>query len=342
MPVLVTGLCWYCCCRDWGWCAGCGAKRHHKEVAKGPAAESRASWRCVLSTFLFDAHPIILGVMTTFGPTMKLRIATYNIHKGVSTLAREPRVHALRAAIHDLQADLVFLQEVQGRHDRHQQRFGHSTLGQRHWPQQAQHEFLAGERLHAAYGKNAIYREGHHGNALLSAFPILSALNNDVSDHAFEQRGVLHCVLQTPLMPLHCFVVHFGLFAGSRQRQTEALIEVVRQHAGTDAPLIIAGDFNDWRNHLGDTLREQLGVIEVFDERRSTPRLGSLWRNLAGRTNVQRFVPARTFPAALPWLRLDRIYCRGFIVEQAQVLRGQPWAQLSDHAPILAELRWHP
>ncbi|WP_338845783.1 endonuclease/exonuclease/phosphatase family protein [Massilia sp. W12] len=269
---------------------------------------------------------------------MKLRIATYNIHKGMSATGREPRVHALRSAIHDLQADLVFLQEVQGRHDRLLQRFGQHPPGPKHWPQESQHEFLAGAHLHTAYGKNAIYRDGHHGNALLSAYPIVSALNNDVSDHAFEQRGILHCVLQTPQQDLHCYVVHLGLFAGSRQRQTDALIEVVQSTAG-DSPIIIAGDFNDWRNHLGDALRNQLGVIEVFDERRSTPRLGSLWRNLAGRTNVQRFVPARTFPAALPWLRLDRIYCRGFIVEQAQVLRGQPWSQLSDHAPILAELR---
>jgi len=48
--------------------------------------------------------------------------------------------------------------------------------------------------------------------------------------------------------------------------------------------------------------------------------------------------PPRTFPAAFPWLRLDRIYQRGFAVRRAKVLHGLPWRQISDHAPLFAEL----
>jgi endonuclease/exonuclease/phosphatase family metal-dependent hydrolase len=48
--------------------------------------------------------------------------------------------------------------------------------------------------------------------------------------------------------------------------------------------------------------------------------------------------PPRTFPAVFPWLRLDRIYQRGFSVRHASVLHGLPWTRLSDHAPLLAEL----
>lgn len=270
---------------------------------------------------------------------MKLKVATYNIHKGVSTLGAQPRVQALKQAIHSLQADLVFLQEVQGRHDRHAARYGHLHSSHKHWPQEAQHEFLAGEELHVAYGKNAVYSHGHHGNALLSAYPIAQARNRDISDHAFEQRGILHCELQAGTQILHCYVVHLGLFAASRLRQTEALIACVRQSAKSDSPIIIAGDFNDWRNHLSDQLREELGVIEVFDERRAGTRLGATWRNLTGSKGEPRLNPARTFPAAMPWLRLDRIYVRGFTVEQAEVLHGGQWAKLSDHAPILAHLQ---
>jgi endonuclease/exonuclease/phosphatase family metal-dependent hydrolase len=40
--------------------------------------------------------------------------------------------------------------------------------------------------------------------------------NHDVSDHAYEQRGILHCVLETPAGKVHCYVVHLGLFEGSR------------------------------------------------------------------------------------------------------------------------------
>jgi len=40
----------------------------------------------------------------------------------------------------------------------------------------------------------------------------------------------------------------------------------------------------------------------------------------------------------LPRLRMDRIYQRGFRVEQTRVLKGRAWAKLSDHSPVLADL----
>jgi endonuclease/exonuclease/phosphatase family metal-dependent hydrolase len=261
---------------------------------------------------------------------MRLRIATYNIHKGISSIGKRPRIHALKQALTSMEADVVFLQEVQGRHD---------LLALRHatqWPSQGQHEFLAGDELHCAYGMNAIYDHGHHGNALLSSHPIASSRNQDVSDHAFEARGILHCVVQAPATQVHCYVVHLGLFAGSRKRQTDALISAVAGSAPADVPVIIAGDFNDWGNHLSDVLRESLGVSEVFDERNSKRDFGAILGKLSGRGPKLR--PARTFPAAMPVLRLDRIYVRGFSVEAAQVLHGPLWARLSDHAPIVADL----
>jgi endonuclease/exonuclease/phosphatase family metal-dependent hydrolase len=261
---------------------------------------------------------------------MKLRIATYNIHKGVSSLRSMPRIHALKQALASMEADVLFLQEVQGRHDKYAMR--HAAL----WPDQAQHQFLAGESHQAVYGMNAVYDHGHHGNALLSRYPVLSSTNRDVSDHAFESRGILHCVVQTPKDDIHCYVIHLGLFARSRRRQIEALIEAVESSSPPDAPLIIAGDFNDWTNQLSDSLRNHLGVTEVFDQNIPARGFGAYLRTLSGRG--PKSAPARTFPAALPWLRLDRIYVRGFHIESAQVLHGALWAKLSDHAPIVASL----
>jgi endonuclease/exonuclease/phosphatase family metal-dependent hydrolase len=273
---------------------------------------------------------------------MKIRVATYNIHKGVSSFRSTPRVLALKKAIGAFGADVVFLQEVQGRHDRYQVRYGEKVRSpHHHWPEKAQHEFFAGENLHSAYGMNAVYDHGHHGNALLSGFEISNTRNHDVSDHAYEQRGILHCVLETPSGNVHCYVVHLGLFEGSRRRQTDLLIQCVQDSAPNGEPVIIAGDFNDWRNTLSDCLRMKLGVVEVFDELERPARLGvkigDMVRSVAGRE--KRLVPARTFPAALPWFRLDRIYVRGFKVEHAEVLHGPQWARLSDHAPIVANLQ---
>ena len=245
---------------------------------------------------------------------MKLRIATWNIHKGVSALGRRPRVHGIKQALAGIGADIVFLQEVQGRHD---------LLAIKHasWPSQSQHEFLAADTQHSAYGKNAVYDHGHHGNALLSNFPITAVRNHDVSDHAFESRGILHCIVTIDSQIIHCYVVHLGLFAGSRLRQTDALIEAVSTSAPSDVPLLIAGDFNDWRNRADNLLAERLGMTEVFG-------------GIGGGGGA----PGRSFPSGLPLFRLDRIYVRGFEVERAEVHFGAPWSKISDHAALSAHL----
>ena len=41
---------------------------------------------------------------------MKIRVATYNIHKGVTSIRSKPRVLALKKAIGMFGADVVFLQ----------------------------------------------------------------------------------------------------------------------------------------------------------------------------------------------------------------------------------------
>lgn len=251
---------------------------------------------------------------------MKLHIATYNIHKGVSWFAQQPRIHDLRVALESLDADLLFLQEVQGQHDRR-------ALRHQHWPTQGQHDFLAGDRREAVYGMNAVYQHGHHGNALLSRYPILHYRNQDVSDHSFEERGILHCIVQMPAQEVHCYVVHFGLFAAGRRRQTDLLIQTIHAETPTDAPLVIAGDFNDWRNHLSKPLADQLGVQEVFE-----------YFSPQSDDNKRKPKAALTFPVGTPFLPLDRIYVRGLNIKSAQVLRGRPWSRLSDHAPLTADL----
>ena len=94
----------------------------------------------------------------------------------------------------------------------------------------AQHESLAAAlRLDVAYGRNAIRHQTDHGNALLSRFPIVEHENQDISDHRLEQRGLLHARIELDGRAVHCFVVHLGLFAGSRSRQILALTERIRR-----------------------------------------------------------------------------------------------------------------
>jgi endonuclease/exonuclease/phosphatase family metal-dependent hydrolase len=278
-------------------------------------------------------------------------VVSYNIHKGRSALGSRESLSDLRLGLYGLRPDLLFLQEVQGRNE---QRISLD----------AQHESLgAALRMNAAYGCNAIREHTDHGNALLSRFPILSQENQDISDHKMEQRGLLHVTVQIDAVPVHCLVVHLGLFAGGRSRQVGALVERIKRLVPADEPVLIAGDFNDWSNRLAPLFVQQLGLYEVFAVaphlvpngtrtlRNSVRRLGDSLRHAPkplplaqtvhelGVNGAARLTPPpRTFPAMFPWLRLDRIYQRGFAVRSARVLHGTPWKQLSDHAPLFAEL----
>jgi endonuclease/exonuclease/phosphatase family metal-dependent hydrolase len=241
-----------------------------------------------------------------------LSIATWNIHKGFSQFNRRMMVHELRERLRALDADIVFLQEVQGRHERH-------ANNHANWPAAPQHEFLAeGIWGSHAYGRNMVYDHGHHGNAILSRFPILRSHNQDVTHLRFEKRGLLHCTLDVPGLPdgLHCVCVHLSLFARSRRRQYDALAGFIEAQVPPHAPLIIAGDFNDWRGRACDLLAPRLGLTEVFAS--------------AGE------LPSRSFPALLPIFRLDRIYARGLHTEACAVHHGPPWSTISDHAALSA------
>lgn len=242
-----------------------------------------------------------------------MHITTYNIHKGFSQFNRRMMVHELRDRLRDLHPDIVFLQEVQGMHAGHAGRL-------KNWPASPQHEFLAEDFWHdSAYGKNMVYDHGHHGNAILSRFPIINAHNQDVTHLKFERRGLLHCRIQLPHQQVvHCVCVHLSLFGRSRQWQMAALADFLEQEIDPSAPLIIAGDFNDWHNRAHNLLAERLGLTEVFG-------------SCAG-------VPVKSFPAALPMFRLDRIYVRGFHIDRMTVHHGRPWSKISDHAALSAHL----
>ncbi len=169
-----------------------------------------------------------------------LKICTWNIHKGFSQFNRRMVIHELRERLHALDPDLVFLQEVQGQHHGHAER--HAD-----WPSAPQYEFLADQMWPAtAYGRNAVYDHGHHGNAILSRHPISHSGNFDMSAHRFEQRGLLHCVIEPGgAHRVHALCVHLGLTARGRRQQYAMLAEHIRTAIPPDDGLIVAGDFND-------------------------------------------------------------------------------------------------
>lgn len=239
----------------------------------------------------------------------RFTVLTLNIHKGFSLAQRQFTLERIRHCLRDTGAGIVFLQEVVGEH---------ALLRSKvpGWPQTNQLEFLADTVWHHhAYGKNAIYEHGHHGNAILSEIPFKSWDNLDISLLRVSQRGLLHGVTTHDV---HLLCTHFGLFEVERRRQTRILIDYIRERIPTHAPLILAGDFNDWRKTSHDILLRELGLVEAHQA--TTRRL------------------ANTFPAPHPLLPMDRIYLRGFRVNSCTILRTADWRWISDHCAILADI----
>ena len=239
-----------------------------------------------------------------------LRVATWNIHKGVQGLgpARRLEIHNIGHAVEQLDADIVCLQEVRRMNRREERYFAH-------WPSLPQADYLAPEGYEAVYRTNAVTRHGEHGNAMLSRWPVLSHQHRDMSDHRFEQRGLLHTEVLVVDRVVHVIVVHLGLVPASRVRQTQALLDYIEGHIAADAHVLVAGDFNDWGSGPGQP----------------TPAAGfAEWREQ----------PTPTYPSRLPLNQLDHVYARGLQPVQAMVPSGRVWPRMSDHLPLLAEFAW--
>lgn len=242
-----------------------------------------------------------------------IKILTYNIHKGFDRYNRDFVLHKIKDQLKDAEVDVVLLQEIQGRHFHHETQI--ST-----WPDVSQFEFLADSIWpHYAYGKNAIYRKGHHGNAILSKFVIAEWNNLNLSRFQRASRSLLHGRVELPdsANPLHLLCVHLDLIGFERKRQIRELKRYIDSTIDIDDPVILGGDFNDWHGRLGRSLEAQLGMREAFSQ-------------LNGKC-------AKTFPSHRPMLRMDRIYFRGIDLLDSYCLERQPWDELSDHLPLYAQ-----
>ena len=249
--------------------------------------------------------------MTDFG--RDVRICSWNIHKGFGPANRRFQLEDMREAIRSVDADICFLQEVVGHQLGYHGSFDNPALD----GTESQFEFMADKIWHHyAYGKNAIIEDGHHGNAILSKVPFAEWRNHDITRWSFSSRGLLFGHLENGLV-LVC--AHLGLIASERRYQVRRLRELLDSECDPDAPVIVAGDFNDWHLKVDEFMREELGFREVHGE--------------------QDGLPARSFPAALPVLRMDRVYFRGLDLVEAGLLRGGLWGRLSDHAALTAHFR---
>ncbi len=220
----------------------------------------------------------------------------------------------LRQAIRSVNPDILFLQEVIGENELIELR--HSET-----PGVSQYEFLAEEfwPFHT-YGKNAIYLGGHHGNAILSRYPIVSTTNTNISTNKLEQRGLLYCHVRMPQTHtvVHCLSAHLDLFRRGRRKQFLMIEEFIHKNIPSGSPLVLAGDFNDWANK--DALNFSARMM------------------LTDAVRVPSGKAVYTFPAKFPLLPLDHIFVRDTRVIHSVRYKGDNWEKLSDHIPLSASI----
>ena len=160
-------------------------------------------------------------------------------------------------------------------------------------------------------GPTIVRPDGDYGNALLTRFPVARVRHHDISVPGREPRGVLEVELNGPRRRILTLVTHLGLGRGERRRQAQRLASLTRSRPET--PLVVLGDLNEWWpfGAARRVLRRELGA---------TPS------------------PA-TFPARLPVLALDRIWCRpASVLRRVAVHRSQLARIASDHLPVVARL----
>lgn len=249
---------------------------------------------------------------------MRLKILSYNIHKGFDWKNKNYFLQEMKDFIRSSHADIVFLQEVVGKNEKYK---GKGLVD-------SQFEFLADEIWpHFSYGHNAVYDHGHHGNLILSKFPIEEFENIDLSTNKWEKRGLLVCKIKLPdTSYLYAACSHLNLLHGGRLLQYQKIKKEIQACLGKEGedkfPFIIAGDFNDWNKKCAHVFEDDLQMKEVHK---------AIYGNFA-----------KTFPSALPFLSLDRIYVKNAHVASVEIL-GPKKAHnvlnhLSDHLPLYCEV----
>lgn len=240
---------------------------------------------------------------------LPLKVLTYNIHRAIG-VDRRFRPERIVRILQHYDADVVLLQEV----DEGVPRSREMNL--------AQELAATAGYPHFALGHNVSLRKGRYGNATLSRFPILRERNIDLSvAQSWIRRGCQHTSLQVDGRSLEIFNLHLGLSARERQVQIELLS---RSHefggVAEETPMLVGGDFNDWRSLLWPTFTNGFGFKCATDSK--TGRRGAI----------------ATYPSFSPQGGLDRIYFRGPLrLVGARRCRLQVSRVASDHLPVIAD-----
>lgn len=230
------------------------------------------------------------------------KVMCYNIHKGKSFFTRQRVVNEIKEVIHKVNADIIFLQEVRDYHCQDFKIYSQNQL-----------DFLSDSKYTTEYGQNCTYKKGHHGNAILTRFPILETKNYDLSVSRFEKRGILYNKLLVGQQELYTFCTHLNLRKPDRKKQVLLIEEFIKSIVPNEkSNILLLGDFNDFDNSIASHFKKNhFHIIEGH----------------------------KTYPNFLPVLSPDKIFSKNLEIKNAYVIKGNAMLKLSDHLPIISEMK---
>ena len=237
---------------------------------------------------------------------MKLRLLTYNIHKGIGGVDRRYELARIVDTVGHYEPDVVFLQEVddgvpRSRFDRQVDSLGDS-LG----------------FAHRAFQANVKLTRGHYGNAILSRFPLRHVWDIDLTIPPKKRRRALLAKATVRIDDRDRVIVlsnlHLGLAGYERVAQLKRLFASdPLRNVRRDTPTLLGGDLND----VWGTLAKKMLLPNGF-------------QSATGKS--------KTFPAFRPLRSLDGIYYRGTLgIEGAFVGHIAVARKASDHLPLIAD-----
>lgn len=229
---------------------------------------------------------------------MQLIFATYNIHKAVG-LDRRRDPERILAILHEIDADIVALQEADRRFGRRE-----TVL-----PLQLLDDLGHYKAVPLNHRPDSI---GWHGNALLVRRDFEIAEAGVVPLPVLEPRGAIRADLLVEGRRIRVIGMHLDL-SGLRRRQQLRAILAHLDRCGHHCPTVVMGDSNEWSLHRG-SLRE----------------FAEPWRVLSS---------GRSYPSRRPVAQLDRIVLTPqWQVQETHVHHSALAARGSDHLPVWARL----
>lgn len=197
---------------------------------------------------------------------MRLRIATYNIHRCVGN---DGVVSCERIAdvLKQIDADVIALQEV-----------AFSSAG----PVNVLEDLARSIRGEAIAGPTLTEEKGHYGNAVVTRIKPDAVEPLDISVSGREPRGALMLAFGANGRKVHILATHLGLRPGERRHQMRRIVTMLDAHK--DGVTIVLGDFNEWFNWARPLrwLTRRLGGSPspaTFPSRRPLLPLDRIWVN---------------------------------------------------------------